>query len=150
MKVFTINVSGRERHDGEKPYTYVLHGDSMIDAKRSAWLFHIWDDISERGTVAADATVPTFSAEYNDIWRNPDHADVVVIDCPQFPCAEGLPFDCKSPIHAGEKPFKGMRKCRCPWHWNAVSGVDLKHIDNALLIELGYTLPDTAPEENTW
>lgn len=151
LRVWTINVSGQERHDGQKPYTYVLHADSMEDAKRQGWLYHVWTEISEEGSVAADGTVPSWSEEKNTMFAFGEPIDdVVVIDCPEFPCAEGQPFECRAPIHFGEGPRKWARKCRCEWHWNSISVIQQRYVDQARLLNLGYRLPDIAPEENEW
>lgn len=82
--VFTINVSGSERHDGEKPYTYVLRAPDMAAAKLAAYRWHLWTEYCEHGT--QPAVIP--------VWR-PNGPDVVVIDCREFPCEQGAPAsDC--------------------------------------------------------
>lgn len=40
MPTFTVIVSGSERHEGEKGYTYCLHADTRADAERTALHHH--------------------------------------------------------------------------------------------------------------
>lgn len=116
---FTVNVSGSERHDGEKPYTYVLEAASMEAAKLAAYRFHLWADYAEYGT--QPAVIP--------VWR-PDGPDVVVIDCPEFPCHEGVPAE----------------DCGYRWH-------DLRQVEEtprlARLTELDYQVEEYR-EETSW
>ncbi|WP_433662496.1 hypothetical protein ACQPW1_10275 [Nocardia sp. CA-128927] len=159
FRVWTVNVSGEERHDGEKPYSYVLHGYSMAGAKLDAWDYHVWTQISEEGTVAADGTVVAAKGrKFKKLRFAGAPTDVVVIDCPEFPCSEGVPFDCDDPIHFQSSVWN-RTMCRCQWHWNAVNlrpgctETDIARyvqIDWQRLVALGYQLPDVAPEENEW
>lgn len=41
LPVFTVTVAGPERHDGEKPYTYVLHAADLPQARALALAHHI-------------------------------------------------------------------------------------------------------------
>ena len=44
LPVFTVTVAGPERHDGEKPYTYVLHAADLDQARALALAHHIDED----------------------------------------------------------------------------------------------------------
>ncbi|TDB91195.1 hypothetical protein E1264_02575 [Actinomadura sp. KC216] len=148
MQPYTINVSGSERHDGEKPYTYVLNAGSLPEAKAAAWLYHLWFAQSEQGLVAFDGTIPNQPNWWDAHAQN---ADVVVIDCPEFPCHLGTPSQCTDRCHrdATVEPTS----CRCPfaWHWiyaTPQTCLLVGAIDR--LNELGYDLPTSPPEETTW
>lgn len=146
-KVWTVNVSGSERHDGEKPYTYVVEAPDMATAKLTAWTWHLWAQASEYGAVAADGTVP--GRPDLDILAFSRNDDVVVIDCPEFPCEEGVPFRCYSPHHF----HMGMpaHSCLCEWSWSwSDRSEPWNPVDRDKLAALGYKLPDVAPEETTW
>ncbi|KZM72248.1 hypothetical protein [Nocardia terpenica] len=154
LKLFTINVSGAERHDGEKPYTYAMRAESMKTAKRLAWLYHLWLNESEEGTVAADGTVPGAPEAENRLTRSDSHADVVVIDCEEFPCHEGAPFECGDPAHY-EWGAKSDGSCRCDYYWFRLSPGRTKWPvhplkNEARLRELGYKIQRKTPEETTW
>jgi hypothetical protein len=41
LPVFTVTIAGPERHDGEKPYTYVLHAPDLDAARTLALAHHI-------------------------------------------------------------------------------------------------------------
>ncbi|MFI0449228.1 hypothetical protein [Actinomadura sp. 6N118] len=147
MTPFTINVSGSERYDGEKPYTVVVDADSMTQAKRAAWLWFVWNIVSECGQVAADGTIlerpdlDLLAAAHND--------DVVVIDCPEFRCHTGEPFTCDDPYHY-EKDVTGQsQNCHCTFNWYWAH--DQEPMDLNRLTELGYRIPEAAPyEEDRW
>jgi hypothetical protein len=146
MTLYTINVSGSERHDGEKPYTVVVDADSMTQAKRAAWLWFVWNIASECGQVAANGTIPgrpdldLLAAAHND--------DVVVIDCPEFRCHAGEPFTCGDPYHYEKDVTEQSQNCRCTFYWYWAH--DQEPMDLNRLTELGYRIPDAAPEENRW
>ena len=142
MASYTINVSGSERHDDEKPYTVVVEADTIAHAKRAAWLWFIWNIASECGAVAADGTIS----------RRPDldllvfgrNDDVVVIDCPEFPCHAGEPFTCSDAYHYEQNVKSRSPKCTCPFNWYWAH--DEEPIDLSQLNELGYRIPGCAPE----
>lgn len=124
MPDYTINVSGAERDMGEKPYTYAVEADDMAAAKLLAYRWHLWEQYSEYGKYPAV-----------DEYR-PDMPDVVVIDCPEFPCHEGPPAE------------------DCGYAWNdlrdgRLSEPYLLPLDVADLRSLGYQV-DGYPEETTW
>jgi hypothetical protein len=146
MTPYVINVSGAERHDGEKPYTVVVEADSMAQAKRAAWLWFVWNIASECGTVAADGNVPGRP----DLDRPfPVHNDeVVVIDCPEFPCHAGVPFPCSDPCHYQKDVREPGPSCRCAFHWYYAH--DEKPMDRHRLRQLGYATPVSIPEETLW
>lgn len=135
----TINISGSERHDGEKPYTYVVQAPTMIQAKRLAWIHHLWLDIAEQGTVPAEH--PGFDP------------DLVVIDSPCHPCTPGAP-SCPSPVHYNYGAgwiTDPQPPCRCRWHWQWVDWRPghYRPISVTRLTELGYRIPTgRCPEEN--
>lgn len=145
MVTYTINISGGERHDGEKPYTYALEAENIGAAKYAAWIFHLWKVEAEEGTVPPH--VP----------GGRDGSDVVVIDCEEFPCHEGTPFECAD-RHHGADPTTGHREppdaCTCAFNWGWIyrtdtAGPTLPEAELALET-LGYEPPATAPEETTW
>lgn len=43
MNTYTITISGREREDGEKPYTWVAEGADLQKASDFALAFHAWE-----------------------------------------------------------------------------------------------------------
>lgn len=154
LKPFTINVSGTERHEGTLPWTYAVKAESMVAAKRLAWLYHLWFQTSELGKVAADFTTPGASEEENSRWRDESHADVVVIDCEEFPCHEGAPFSCGDPAHY-EWAVKPDGTCQCTYCWFWLSPTRSKwplhpQKNEKRLRELGYKIQRKTPEENTW
>lgn len=146
MTLHTINVSGSERHDGEKPYTVVVDANSMPEAKRSAWLWFVWNIASECGQVAADGTIPSWpDLAPVAVSRNDD---VVIVDCAEFRCHIGEPFKCGDPCHYDENVKDRSPLCMCSFNWYWVH--DEKPMDLDRLRELGYQIPDIAPEENQW
>jgi hypothetical protein len=145
MRPYTINVSSSERHDGEKPYTVVVEGDTMAQAKRTAWLWFIWNIAAECGKVAADGTIRD-RPDLDLLASRSD--DVVVIDCPEFPCHAGEPFTCGDPCHYESGIDDRGPDCKCAFYWYWAS--DEEPMDLKRLKELGYRIPDVAPEENHW
>ena len=145
MRPYTINVSGSERHDGEKPYTVVVEADTMAQAKRTAWLCFSWNIASECGHVAADGTMPD-RPDLDLLASRSD--DVVVIDYPEFPCHAGEPFTCDDPYHYEHNVDDRGSDCACAlyWYW----AHDDEPMDLNRLTKLGYRIPDIAPEENRW
>lgn len=146
MKTYTINISGGERHDGEKPYTYALEADDIDAAKYAAWIFHLWQ------VEAGEGTVPPHMSEGHD------GSDVVVIDCEEFPCHAGTPFKCADRYHRADLAI-GHREppeaCTCAFNW---SWIYLKDSGGPTLREAGRELEAlgyvkhaaTPPEETTW
>jgi len=131
---WTIHICGAPRHDGDKPCTYVVEADSIIQAKRQAWLYHVWSECSGFGT------------------HSGDHLDVVVIDCLEFRCHLGMPFACWDPVHyEPDSPGSGQYcTCQFPWLWvDWCPGVS-PPVDEQRLHGLGYPLPNPPPEENQW
>lgn len=142
VRLLTVHVSGPERHDGEAPYTYVVHADSMAETKRRAWLLHVWLDLAE------DNAVPAAEQEV-------DPEDVVVIDCAEFPCHEDRPFACSHPHHfrQSSSATTATAECRCRYFWRQINdhGADSDGrapIDLGALAALGYPIPITAPEDD--
>lgn len=145
MTTYTINISGGERHDGEKPYTYALEAKDMGAAKYAAWIFHVWQVEAEEGTLPP--RVPG--------WR--EDIDVVVIDCEEFSCHVGTPFDCPDRYHDAD-PTAGRLEpsdaCTCDFHWRWIyrkdsDGPTLLQTERAL-DALGYEHAARPPEETTW
>ncbi len=148
--LWTVNVSGPERHDGDKPYSYTLHADSLADAKLGAWLHHLWYETSEKGMVAADGTVPAWPEEKNQTLRSSDWADVVVIDCPQYRCIAGPPFLCSDLRHHWDPTFD-RTECECAWYWQYIMfGLECDNDKQCQISELGYMIPRTPSQETTW
>ncbi|WP_147265796.1 hypothetical protein [Nocardia puris] len=102
-RVWTVNVSGPERHDGEAPYTYVVCAESLELAVRHAWLVHVWIDYAEGGAITLH-----------------ELPDVVVIDSPEFPCHPGPPLFPSVTDDVGRPTL-----CRARHHY--VLGVDIQH-----------------------
>lgn len=146
MKTYTINISGGERHDGEKPYTYALEADDIDAAKYAAWIFHLWQ------VEAGEGTVPPHMSEGHD------GSDVVVIDCEEFPCHAGTPFKCADRYHRADLAT-GHREppeaCTCAFNWSWIylkdsGGPTLREAERELEA-LGYVKhAATPPEETTW
>ncbi|MFD7168626.1 hypothetical protein [Streptomyces violascens] len=44
MATYTVTVAGRERYDGEKPYTYVIEDDQAINAVLRVMAHHRWEN----------------------------------------------------------------------------------------------------------
>ncbi|GAB2694632.1 hypothetical protein GCM10027089_15200 [Nocardia thraciensis] len=150
-RVWTVWVAGSGRHEGVNPSCYVIDADTMTEAKRRAWLAHQWIETSERGLVAADGTVPTWSHARNAAVGPAVPADDVVIDCPPFGCWEGAPFGCADPAHRdGSELASAM--CRCGWFWRRLRWAEMQPvIDLDRLIALGYPIHQhPPPEENSW
>lgn len=40
MTTYTVTVAGSERHDGEKPYTYVIEDERPLDAVLRVMAYH--------------------------------------------------------------------------------------------------------------
>ncbi|QKG24317.1 hypothetical protein ACTIVE_5960 [Actinomadura verrucosospora] len=137
MPTYTVNVSGHERHDGEKPYTYALFAKDLPCAKFKAWLYHLWFVRSEEGVVCAE-----------DVSR--DQAAVVVIDCMEFPCHIEAPADCPDPCHLS---FVQSTSCCCSFAWRWINRPGTPSVPGharGKLLELGYYLPALPPEEWVW
>lgn len=148
-RVWTVRVAGPERHDGESPYCYAIDADTLSDAKQRAWLTHLWIETSEHGTVAADGTAPNRPADHTAPGSARYGVDVVVIDCPAYPCHAGTPFGCGDPGH--DWPVPARPACRCPWSWHRLRWAEGQPpISLDRLAALGYRIHRPPPEEHTW
>ena len=157
--VFTVNVSGPERHDGEKPTSYVLLAPDMAEAKRQAWLVHVWAMVSENGTIRPDGTWPGMPDTYasghpyepTPTGPGPEVHDTVVIDCEEFPCLEAVPDDgCGFFWHDLRTATEHTRALMPEWTLAYGRMTSYMRALDTRLEAVGYQVPAQIPEETTW
>jgi hypothetical protein len=68
LPVFTVTVAGPERHDGEKPYTYVLHAADLPQARALALAHHIAEnelDVDRDSDAPSDPDVLVIEGQWD-------------------------------------------------------------------------------------
>lgn len=93
----------------------------MAEAKRQAWLAHMWATVTGNGTIRPDGTWPGMPTTYASghpyepvpTGPGPQIHDTVVIDCEEFPCLEAGPTTSpgSSGTTCGRRPNTPKRSC---------------------------------------
>ncbi|GAB2709499.1 hypothetical protein [Nocardia thraciensis] len=145
-RVWAIEVAGPGRHDGERPHGYLIDADTLADAARRAWLVHLWTEASEHGLVAADGTVPSWSAARNYATGPHPRADDVLVLSGQESCCTAITSTGSDPHHPGGS-LSEVVTCRCGAQWCHITWAQVApHIDLDRLHALGYRVHGPTPE----
>ncbi|WP_280385110.1 hypothetical protein [Nocardia wallacei] len=147
-RVWAIEIAGPGRHDGERPHGYLIDADTLADAARRAWLVHLWVEASEHGLVAADGTVPSWTAARNHATGpHPRADDVLVLSGHECCCTATITTDDSDSSRTGSSlPGMASRYCGGTWWWRVTWAQAAPHIDLDRLHELGYPIHGPTPE----
>lgn len=143
-KPFTVTVAGPERHDGEKPYTYVLDALYTEEAWVKALAWHMVENIALDAYVVASQShegLPPEDAGYqwNDLRPNQARSATITT-------VTAGAKDLTSRYDAAVKPYMTEDGDVDPDSYRAYDETRADYGEEAL--ELVYTLAETPKEES--